>query len=344
MPRPGPRWWSVTTARDRCHRRSFTSAGLRPAFFPLTDGATLHIWLPASPSPSSRPALVLLHGFGARATWQWSPFLRPLIRAGFDLYVPDLLFFGDSSSPTAHRSDIYQARSVMEALKSAGLDQFGMVGISYGGFVAYQIAAMHPDAVDKLVIVSAGVCLEESDLAAGLFAVSDMAEAASLLVPQQPDDVRQLVKLTFCKPPPIMPTCFIRDYIQVMCTENVKEKTELLYALINGRKLADLPKINQETLIVWGDQDKVFPLELCHRLKRHLGDNSHLVVIKNAGHAINREKPKELCNIIKRYFVDGSFKTFENYNGHSREGKWRDCMKRFARSSIKRIDSGRPLL
>ena len=30
-----------------------------------------------------------------------------------------------------------------------------------------------------------------------------------------------------------------------MCTENVKEKTELLYALISGRKLSDLPKINQ---------------------------------------------------------------------------------------------------
>lgn len=102
----------------------------------------------------------------------------------------------------------------MEALVSAGLDHFGMVGISYGGFVAYQIAAMYANAVDKLVIVSAGVCLEESDLAAGLFVVSDVAEAASLLVPQQPDDVRQLVELTFCKPPRIMPTCFIRDYIQ----------------------------------------------------------------------------------------------------------------------------------
>lgn len=30
-----------------------------------------------------------------------------------------------------------------------------------------------------------------------------------------------------------------------MCTENVKEKTELLHALINGKKLSDLPKINQ---------------------------------------------------------------------------------------------------
>jgi pimeloyl-ACP methyl ester carboxylesterase len=102
----------------------------------------------------------------------------------------------------------------MEALVSAGLDHFGIVGLSYGGFVAYQIAVMYPNAVDKLVIVSAGVCLEESDLSSGLFGVSDVAEAASLLVPQHPDDVRQLVKLTFYKPPHVMPTCFIQDYIQ----------------------------------------------------------------------------------------------------------------------------------
>lgn len=51
----------------------------------------------------------------------------------------------------------------------------------------------------------------------------------------------------------------------------------------------------------------------------HLGENSHLVVIKNAGHAVNREKPKELCDIIKRYFVNDSLKTYERYNGHSHE-------------------------
>jgi len=60
----------------------------------------------------------------------------------------------------------------------------------------------------------------------------------------------------------------------VMCTDNVKEKTELLYALISGRKLSDLPKISQQTLIIWGEQDQVFPLELGLRLKRFI--YSHL--------------------------------------------------------------------
>jgi len=102
-----------------------------------------------------------------------------------------------------------------------------------------------------------------------------------------------------------------------MCTDNVKEKTELLYALINGRKLSDLPKISQQTLIIWGEQDQVFPLELGLWLKRHLGDTSELVIVKNAGHAINREKPAELCRLIRNYIIDPTVKYRDDRKVHN---------------------------
>jgi len=89
-----------------------------------------------------------------------------------------------------------------------------------------------------------------------------------------------------------------------MGLDHIQEKTELLYSLINERKLSDLPKIRQPTLIIWGEQDHVFPMELAHRLERHLGDNSRLVVVKNAGHAANIEKSKEVCKIIVDYFQE----------------------------------------
>uniref|UniRef100_J3LPD5 AB hydrolase-1 domain-containing protein n=2 Tax=Oryza brachyantha TaxID=4533 RepID=J3LPD5_ORYBR len=98
-----------------------------------------------------------------------------------------------------------------------------------------------------------------------------------------------------------MPSCFLRDYINVMGSDHNQEKTELLHTLINGRKLSDLPKINQPTLIIWGEQDQVFPMELAHRLQSHLKENSRLVVIKNAGHAVNLEKSKEVCRNIIEY-------------------------------------------
>lgn len=257
------------------------------------------MWVPANPP---RNPLLLLHGFGASATWQWAPYLRPLIAAGFDPIVPDLVFFGASCTRLPDRSDTFQAWSIKAAMEAIGVTRFGLVGVSYGGFVGYRMAAMYPEAVERVAMVCAGVCLEEKDLAEGLFPVAGVGEAAALLVPRRPEEVRRLVRLTFVRPPLIMPSCFLWDYIKVMGSDHIQEKTELLYSLINGRQLSNLPKLTQPTLIVWGEQDQVFPMELAHRLQRHLEENSRLVVIRNAGHAVSLEKPKEVCRSIIEFF------------------------------------------
>jgi pimeloyl-ACP methyl ester carboxylesterase len=226
--------------------------------------------------------VLLLHGFGASATWQWAPYLRSLLAAGLDPIVPDLLFFGASSSTLPDRSETFQARTIKSAMDGMGVRRFSVVGVSYGGFVGYRMAAMYPEAVEQVVLVSSGVCLEEKDLAAGLFPVSDIGEAAELLVPRRPAEVRRLVKLTFVRPPPIMPSIFLKDYInvrsdsslrkfrfpsarsvasfldgrwrirlmnQVMGSDHIQEKTELLHALIAERKLSDIPKIRQVVIL-----------------------------------------------------------------------------------------------
>jgi len=207
---------SFAAARDSFLRGRFLSAGLRPFSVrlpsPVGTSTVVHLWAP--PRPARRPVL-LLHGFGASATWQWAPYLRSLLAAGLDPIVPDLLFFGASSSTVPDRSDTFQARTVKAAMDGMGVRRFAVVGVSYGGFVGYRMAAMYPDAVERVVLVSSGVCLEEGDLAAGLFPVADVGEAAELLVPRRPAEVRRLVKLTFVRPPPIMPSCFLKDYINV---------------------------------------------------------------------------------------------------------------------------------
>lgn len=37
---------------------------------------------------------------------------------------------------------------------------------------------------------------------------------------------------------------------------------------------------------------------------RHIGENAQMVVIKNAGHAVNLEKPKEFCKHLKAFLID----------------------------------------
>ncbi|KAG4383458.1 hypothetical protein GLYMA_13G089500v4 [Glycine max] len=160
--------------------------------------------------------------------------------------------------------------------------------------------------VERVVVCGSGVCMEERDVKEGLFPVMDLDEAANILVPRTPERLRELVGYTFFKPPPLwwLPSCFLLDFIETMCRDYEQEKRELIKALAKDRKISDLPKISQPTLIIWGEHDQVFPLELAHRLKRHLGDNAQLVVIKNAGHAFNVEKSKEFFSILKSYLVD----------------------------------------
>ncbi|KAK8702921.1 hypothetical protein V6N13_021255 [Hibiscus sabdariffa] len=178
-----------------------------------------------------------------------------------------------------------------------------VVGISYGGFVGYSMAAQFKERVEKLVLCCAGVCLEEKDMEDGMFKVKSVDEAVDILLPQTPDKLRELMKISFYKPTQRVPSCFLNDFIRVMCTEYFQEKKELILALHKDRKFSDLPNIAQPTVIIWGEHDQIFPLELGYRLKRHLGDNAELVIIKNAGHAINVEKPKELYKHLKSVLV-----------------------------------------
>lgn len=191
--------------------------------------------------------------------------------------------------------------AAMEAVGFTGKMQ--VMGLSYGGFVGYSLAAKFPEKVEKVVVASSGVCVEESDMDKGLLSVKSIDDASSILLAQTPEKLRELMRVAFFKPPANVPSCFLSDFIDVMNSDYVDERRELIESLHKGRKLSNLPKITQPTLIIWGEHDRIFPLELGHRLKGHLGENAELVILKNAGHAINAEKPKELYKNMKSFLI-----------------------------------------
>ncbi|CAK7334703.1 unnamed protein product [Dovyalis caffra] len=309
--------FSFAATQDSCYRYSFTRSGLKSSTTDLGDGTIMHCWIPKTHDPS-KPTLLLIHGFGANATWQFNG-LIPKFMPKFNIYVPDLLFFGESYTTRAERSEAFQAQCVMGLMETHSVTKMDVFGLSYGGFVAYSIAAQFKERVGRVVLGCAGVCFEEKDVdEGGVFKlVTSIEEAVELLIPQTPEKARELVRLSFYRPPPSMPSCFLQDFIEVMCTEFRQEKKELIQALHKDRKMSDLPKITQPTLIIWGEHDQVFPLELAHRLERHIGDNAELVIIKNVGHALNAERPKELYKHLKSFLIDNlvSSKQASHSNG-----------------------------
>lgn len=296
-----PRCFNFTASAGRCFRSTFTSSGLRSTITDLGDGTTVHCWVPKSPKPT-KPNVVLIHGFGVDAVWQWRDTVK-ILAPRFNVYVPDLVFFGQSYTTRPDRSDAFQAQCVKRVMEANSVEKMRVVGMSYGGFVAYSLAAQFRDCVERVVIVCSGVCLEEKDIKDGMFKVDNVDAAADILLPQTPAALKELMRYVFVKPPKAVPSCLLSDFIEEMCSDFLEEKRELLRAIPRDRRLADLPKIPQPTLILWGDKDKVFPIELAHRLKRHLGENAELIILEGAGHSCAYEKSKEFYKHLKSFLL-----------------------------------------
>lgn len=124
--------------------------GMEPWLVELEKGTVIHVWLPARPSGfflcgtdarkkrPKQPSILLLHGFGGSAIFQWLHQVPALLGAGYAVYMPDLVFFGGSFSSDRRRSLDFQALCMARLMETLGVAKYTVNGISYGGLVAYK--------------------------------------------------------------------------------------------------------------------------------------------------------------------------------------------------------------
>lgn len=92
--------------------------------------------------------------------------------------------------------------------------RYSVMGTSYGGFVAYHMARMWPERVDKVVIASSGVNMKQSDMVKLLNrAIVDKIE--HLMLPTTPQQLRNLMTLAVFKTPKMLPDFLFTDMINV---------------------------------------------------------------------------------------------------------------------------------
>ncbi|GAB2290655.1 hypothetical protein Dimus_024931 [Dionaea muscipula] len=239
------RCFSLVNLLDGCFGSIFSKSGLRPTTTDFGDGTVMHCWVPKR-RKESKPDLVLIHGFGVNTTWQWVGSICHLT-ADFNVYVPDLVFFGESRTTRPERTVGFQAECVMRVLEANEVRKVrAVVGLSYGGYVAYSMAARYGgEKVERVVICCSAVCVEEKDLTEGKFVVPDVEAAVDVLTPQTPEKLMELLGYAIYRPPKYLPACFLNDFIQVMCTDYVEQRRDLVRTIIQDRKISEIPKINQ---------------------------------------------------------------------------------------------------
>ncbi|KAL1833828.1 hypothetical protein ACET3Z_003479 [Daucus carota] len=283
-------------------RRCLISAGLTSKHINIDDQTRIHLWAPKHTTSDAilpKPAVLLIHGFGPAAMWQWrmqAVFLAKL----FDVYVPDLVFFGESFTSGPERSEVFQAECMGKMMEKMGVESYAVAGTSYGGFVAYNMAVRWPERVEKVVIASSGVNMRLRDNKE-LVKRANMERIEEVMLPKTAAQLRSLTALAVFRRTRV-PDFFLNDVIRTLYNENREEKLELLKGLTIGQNdIVNLSPLKQEVLIIWGDNDRIFLLEKAQELKEMLGGNVKLEVIKNAAHVPQLEHPKQFNTILKNY-------------------------------------------
>lgn len=307
-----PPFLSPVALYERHLRRCLRRSGLSQRTVAVDGDTTLQFWGPSpgpgpDPAAARKPALVFLHGFGPKAIWQWRRQAQHFA-AAFDVYVPDLVFFGGSATRSAERSETFQAAAVGKLLEKAGVERYAVVGTSYGGFVAYHMARMWPERVERAVIASSGINRRRSDgeamaKRAGAGAAAGGGGPADVMLPETAASMRRLLGMAVSRRVSIMvPDFVLNDVIHRLYSENRKEKIELLTGLTTEKD--DTPQVSalqQDVLLVWGENDRIFPVEMAHELKELLGKKVRLEVIKDTGHVPQLEDTAQFNKIVESF-------------------------------------------
>jgi pimeloyl-ACP methyl ester carboxylesterase len=100
------------------------------------------------------PLVVLLHGFPETSrAWRKQ---MPALAKRFRVVAPDLRGFGASDKPkgiAAYRASVV-ADDIVALIRSFGAERAHVVGHDWGGGVAWTVAILYPEAVDRLVVLN----------------------------------------------------------------------------------------------------------------------------------------------------------------------------------------------
>ncbi|PIA27588.1 hypothetical protein AQUCO_07600037v1 [Aquilegia coerulea] len=294
-------WFSLTSFFESYLRRTFSSSGLLPQTIEIDSQTTVSFW---GPNPTfhsiEKPNLVLLHGFGPRSVWQWGPQVK-ILASHFNLYVPDLIFFGNSTTKSKERSTVFQAVSIGKLLEKLEVKNFSVMGTSYGGFVAYHMARLFKDRIEKVIIASSALNKKASDHQV-LLEKANVKKAEDIMLPKNPNQLRNLMRLAAFHQPPYLPDFLLNDFIKFAFIENLEEKKQLMMEFDFGDDVhLQISPLQQEVLIVWGESDKIFPFKKALEHKELLGEKARLEVIKNTSHMPHGEDSKKFNDIVMRF-------------------------------------------
>ena len=227
------------------------------------------------------PPVILLHGLGSDSS-EWTRVTGHL-SAHRRVLAFDQIGFGQSGKPALK----YRTETLCSFLEGfyegLRLERSSLVAHGLAGSVAIAFAAAHPKMVERIVLVNSGFVLEASQI--------------ELLNPATRNEARELAKRTR-----FSSSTAEADYIWADSMTSAAANQALIESAMSGQDsvASIVGKIAHPTLVIWGREDRLTPLETGERIHTAIPE-SQMVILEKAGHAPHREQPKEFATVVDKF-------------------------------------------
>ena len=251
------------------------------------------------------PLVVLLHGF-PDFWYSWRHQLPALAEAGFHAVAPDMRGYNLSDQPRSVAAyDLGRlTRDVLQLADHFGSDRIHLVGHDWGAIVAWFFAMDHPGALDRLVVANVPHPARFIDMArsprqvlrswyVGFFQVPFLPEMAVRAGGFAP--LRRVLR-TEPHQPGTFDDADIDAYVEAAGNSGMRGPINYYRALARRNPLAlrnDRRVIENETLVLWGERDRVLGPELAEP-PEELVPRCRVLRFPDAAHWVHIEKPAEV--------------------------------------------------
>jgi pimeloyl-ACP methyl ester carboxylesterase len=255
-----------------------------PGDYRTVDGVRLRL---RDSGPREAPVVILLHGFGASLE-TWEPWAEAL-SARYRVIRFDLPGFGlTGTDPTGDYTDARAMKILADLMDQLGIERASLIGNSLGGRIAWNFAALHPDRVTRLVLVS-------PDGFASPGFEYDKAPETPLMMQALPYVapralLRANLAAAYAQPQALSETTLTR-YRDMMLAPGVRPAiVARMGQMILREPIPTLSRIQAPTLLLWGEKDGMIPIANAADYLRAL-QHVTLVRLPDLGHVPFEEDP-----------------------------------------------------
>ncbi len=239
----------------------------------------------------SGPPLILLHGLWGGLN-EWEPVI-PALSASHRVIVLDFIGFHGSDKPDTHYHNALLSQFLAGFIDALKLENVTLIGHAMGANSATYTAVHHPDKVGALVLVDgAGYRSPDRDpaqpLSAGQLGFRKIATGSTLA------STRGLLERR------VADSSLVTDaWVEQAYALWVSSARAIGDMLFEGGDLSeeDMRRIRLPTLVVWGAEDRVFPVENARRLAADI-ESSEIHIIRNAGHLPQLEQTAAFLDAV----------------------------------------------